>query len=510
MSSQFPAWQKCFPEFLRSFQKIHSSVARSVVIESVLKEGSILSGGAGMALVLFREDRDESCEVFSRGLSETFTQRIPAFTWEKARNVVSINGRAFFLDLPGSRKEEIESIYCFTLAAGEGERGILYFFRFQAGAFPEEEIELLRFFAGEAGAALSNAEAFQEKERQIRQLNILNEATLSLSSVPSLDFLFQKLTDHAQFLLRSDASLLLLVKEDLQEIDQAYCAGGLDVESITRSDGVGETLSNVLLSQHVLNLQSEALAEKAGDLPFPVEGFHDLLTVPIMHLESFNGLLILLNGEKHDPFSGRDEDLILSYTFQTGLAIENARLQEYTRRLSITDGLTGLFNHREFQRRLEEETRRCVRYERSCTLLMLDIDHFKHFNDTYGHPVGDQVLSELAGILRKSTREMDAPARYGGEEFVVILPETVGEKGEVAAERIRSAIEGMEITPAGGGTALLITVSIGVAACPEDGSTREELIRHSDQALYTAKDSGRNRVCRYEDSMEDLPVEKDP
>ncbi|NOY54111.1 MAG: diguanylate cyclase [Deltaproteobacteria bacterium] len=508
MSSELFSYPKHLPALLHSFQKIHSSLARSIVIESILKEGSILSGGAGTALALFREDRNESCEVFSRGLSETFTQSIPALTREKVRDVVSVDGCASFPDLPGSGKEEIESIYCFSLAAGEGERGILYFFRFQAGAFSKEEIGLLRFFAEEAGSALSNAEAFLEKERQIRQLNILNEATLSLSSEPSLDFLFQKLTDHAQFLLRSDASLLLLVEEDLQKIDRVYCAGDLAVESIDLSGGVGETLSGVLLAQHVLNLQSEDLAEKITDLPFPAEEFHHLLTVPIMHLEAFNGLLILLNGGKHGPFSPQDEDLILTYTFQTGLAIENARLQEYTRRLAITDGLTGLFNHREFQRRMEEEVRRCGRYGRCCSLLMLDIDHFKHFNDTYGHPVGDQVLSELAGILRKSTREMDAPARYGGEEFVVILPETEGEKAEIAAERIRKAIEGMKISPPGGGTVLRITVSIGVAAYPEDAETREELIGHSDQALYIAKRSGRNRVCRYEESMENVSVEE--
>ncbi len=505
MSSKSFFSQKRFPVLMRSFQKIHSSLTRSVVIEAILKEGSILSGGAGMALVLFREGSNESCEVFSRGLSETFTQGIPVLTREKVQDLVSINGRAFFLDLPGCQKEEIQSTYCFSLAAGEGGKGVLYFFRFQNGAFPEEEVELMRLFADEAGSALSNTALFHEKERQIRQLNILNEATLSLSSEPTLDFLFQKLTDHAQFLLRSEAALLFLVKEDLQGIDQAYCAGEMAVESIDLSAGVGESLSSVLISQHVMNLQPEDLEKKTLDLPFPIEGIRHLMAVPVMHLESLNGLLILINRGKGGPFVRQDEDLIMTYTFQTGLAIENARLQEHTRRLAITDGLTGIFNHREFQRRLEEEIKRCTRYERSCSLLMLDIDHFKHFNDTYGHPVGDQVLSELAGILQQSTREMDAPARYGGEEFVVILPETEGEKAEVVAERIRKAIEAMEISPSGG-EALRITVSIGVAAYPENATSREELIGHSDQALYIAKRSGRNRICRYEENMEDVSV----
>jgi len=507
MSSKAFFPQKRFPEFMRSIQKIHSSLTRSVVIDTVLKEGAALSGCNGVSVVLLREDRSAPCKVFSHGLSETFSRCIPSLTLEKVRDMVSINGRAFFLDLPGCRKEGIQSTYCFSLKRGEEKSGILYFFRFQEGALSEEEVGLLSFFADEAGSALANATAFQEKERQIRQLNILNEATLSLSSEPSLDSLFQKLTDHAQFLLRSEAALLLLVKPDLKEIDQAYCAGEMAMESLNLSEGLGESLSSVLVSQHVMNLRPEEFEKKTLDLPFSIQGVRHLLAVPIMHLESLKGLLILINRGKGGPFAPQDEDLILTYTFQTGLAIENARLQEHTRRLAVTDGLTDLFNHREFQRRLEDEVKRCARYARCCSLLMIDIDHFKHFNDTYGHPVGDQVLRRVAGILQENTREMDAPARYGGEEFVVILPETEGEYAAVAAERIRKAIAGTPFCQSEGREGLAITVSVGVAAYPEDAATREELISHSDRALYIAKRSGRNRICRYEKSMMDLPVE---
>ncbi|MBO8170224.1 MAG: diguanylate cyclase [Thermoanaerobacteraceae bacterium] len=164
--------------------------------------------------------------------------------------------------------------------------------------------------------------------------------------------------------------------------------------------------------------------------------------------------------------------------------------------LSIRDALTGLYNRREFQRRLKEEVERTRRHGGSFSLLMLDADHFKTINDTYGHQVGDEVLRVMATLICREVRPVDQVARYGGEEFAIILPETSASGALVLAERIRNVIANQAITVSQG-QVLNLTVSIGVAAFPEDARSEEELIDAADQALYAAKHAGRNRACQF-------------
>ncbi|UCF32108.1 MAG: diguanylate cyclase [bacterium] len=171
------------------------------------------------------------------------------------------------------------------------------------------------------------------------------------------------------------------------------------------------------------------------------------------------------------------------------------RANEALRELAVRDGLTGLFNFRHFKDVLYEELARASRYERELCLLMLDVDNFKIYNDTHGHPAGDEVLKTVADILTRRLRDVDRSARYGGEEFLVLLPETTREKGTTVAEDLRVQIEdypfmGRESQPMG-----KVTVSLGVAAFPADGTDVETLIKAVDGALYRAKNSGRNRVA---------------
>lgn len=191
-------------------------------------------------------------------------------------------------------------------------------------------------------------------------------------------------------------------------------------------------------------------------------------------------------------FSEEDLHLLSSFANQAAVAIENARLFAETRRLADTDELTGLCNHRYFYQLLHGEIRRAVRYARPLSLIMLDIDHFKAFNDRHGHLAGDDVLRELAQVLRKNSREVDSVARYGGEEFAVILPETDLSHAAIQAERIRSAVEG---TIQVEGKEHPLTVSIGVASLVGEDERAEDLVRLADRALYRAKAAGRNRVC---------------
>ncbi len=172
------------------------------------------------------------------------------------------------------------------------------------------------------------------------------------------------------------------------------------------------------------------------------------------------------------------------------LKLANTRLEE----LSTTDEMTGLNNYRYFRKHLENEVLRFGRYRIPFSLIFIDVDHFKKYNDRNGHPAGDQLLREVAKIMRSSVRNTDFPARYGGEEFAVLCPNTCPQDAYVLAERIRSTIAGAGL-PHGEGQPLgHMSVSIGVSGCPDHGNTAENILELADQALYYAKSTTRDRV----------------
>lgn len=183
---------------------------------------------------------------------------------------------------------------------------------------------------------------------------------------------------------------------------------------------------------------------------------------------------------------------------QDVLAIEYALLYERARQMAITDRLTTLYNFGYFLERLKEERLRAERYHRLLSLALFDIDHFKKYNDTNGHPAGNEVLKKIATILKQEAREVDIVARYGGEELVVVLPETGRKRAYDFAERVRQRIEEtlfdhMRSQPLG-----KITISGGVATFPVDAASEDDLIKKADNCLYQAKSQGRNRVVAFE------------
>ena len=188
-----------------------------------------------------------------------------------------------------------------------------------------------------------------------------------------------------------------------------------------------------------------------------------------------------------------EKSIACTFADQIALSVANLRLREALRNQSIRDPLTGLYNRRYLEEMMERETRRAIRAEHGLGVLMLDIDHFKRFNDTYGHDAGDTILRETAAFLTSSVRAEDIVCRYGGEEFVIILPMADARASQARAERIRSKIR--ELSTMHQGKALgTITVSMGVAELPEHGTTPKELLAAADAALYRAKRGGRDRV----------------
>lgn len=232
-------------------------------------------------------------------------------------------------------------------------------------------------------------------------------------------------------------------------------------------------------------IEKEKLTTSRLELLCPVKGRSGLI-----------GILALGSKQSGSPFSHDDIEVVTNLAGQASVIIENAQLYTQATIRANTDGLTELYNHRQFHERLEQEIARGSRFGAVFSIIILDIDLFKVYNDIYGHLAGDRILRKLGELLKDSVRKLDIPFRYGGEEFTVILPEARLDNAYKVAERIRRAIESEASTKA-----MTVTVSLGVASWPSDGVTKEEIIGCADAALYRAKQTGRNRTCLSSDIL---------
>jgi two-component system cell cycle response regulator len=202
------------------------------------------------------------------------------------------------------------------------------------------------------------------------------------------------------------------------------------------------------------------------------------------------GVLALYDRVGGEAFDDSDLHTLRTFAGQAGVAVHNVRLHEEAQRLSLTDPLTGLWNYRYLRESLRREVERASRFGRMLTVLVLDLDHFKDVNDTYGHAAGDAVLGEFARRIRVGLREVDVAFRQGGEEFVVLLPETDGYGGAIVAERLGAAVRDRPVTVEG--VQIPVSVSIGVAVYPEHGENSPQVLAAADRALYAAKHAGRD------------------
>jgi diguanylate cyclase (GGDEF)-like protein len=241
-------------------------------------------------------------------------------------------------------------------------------------------------------------------------------------------------------------------------------------------------------------VMSDEIVQVPGDGTLsPSEPIADAaVAVPLRRGNHAIGVLALYGRGPAETFDDDDVHLLQSLVHQAETAIENTFLYEEATRLSITDGLTGLWNRRLFDLRISEELQRAIRFQEPFGLLLVDLDHFKAVNDRFGHQAGDAVLVELARRLSDATRDVDVVTRFGGEEFALILPKTPVPGTMRLAAKVREVVANEPFVA--GNASFPITVSVGAAAYPDHGLSTPDLLAAADAALYRAKENGRNRV----------------
>jgi diguanylate cyclase (GGDEF)-like protein len=407
--------------------------------------------------------------------------------------------------------------------------------------YTDDEIRLAVGIAAQAGVALENARAYERLEQERMALAKLNTR---LSAFAELSGQMRGLLDEDELIdllgrvmweaLEFNQWVVYIYDPESQffnvakafggtpEIDDHYANTPVPARVLYGLLSAARTISQSYFIDHLTHVWTDEEnfylpgEELVGERPEGEWNMFDSLFVPMM---SHNGQLLGYI-EAYDPKDRQRPtvDLVRMIEIFASKAASNIELRRTHRKLeeqSRTDGLTGLYNHRYFQERLTAEVARARRFGKPLTLLMIDVDGFKQFNDSFGHPEGDKVLKAFAGLLLSETRsDVDVVARYGGEEFVVLLPETgvgaatvaaerlqdqlaVGQRpAESVAEAIRMATEGQTFATSEG-VAGRITVSVGIAAYPEQAATALELVTNADRALYMAKRLGKNRTCVY-------------
>jgi diguanylate cyclase (GGDEF)-like protein len=357
--------------------------------------------------------------------------------------------------------------------------------------FDHETIDLLLLFSTQASMALQNARLYSLERRRALQLEAINAIAQQTTAVLDLKELLSKVcilvqkafnVSHVSVLLKDEDDMV--VRAHHGNLTPCLPEGGrvLAVEGFW-----GKTLASAttLIENDVFN--------SPGSIGFYLETA-SRMCIPLVSFGQTLGLLVLDSSET-GAFNIQDKQPLESVADICATAIQNAHYVERMKQLAYLDGLTGIFNRRFFELRMAEELERARRFGAGMAVIMVDIDHFKRLNDEFGHLIGDEVLRQVSSIFHQQLRKIDVVCRYGGEEFAILLSQTNPVHALTVAEKLRAMVEERQFP----GVPRPVTISAGAASYPDNGSTRDELVKAADAGLYAAKQAGRNRVFRAPD-----------
>jgi diguanylate cyclase (GGDEF)-like protein len=352
-----------------------------------------------------------------------------------------------------------------------------------------QQFEFLVAFAQQLSVTVQNAVFYEEQRRAHDELQVLYEAARAVSGTLDLRTVLDSMVTVTCRAFGYENGTILMVDPGTGDltIEAGYghrepvvgqrLPSGTGISGRVARSGTPLVIDDVRHDLRYHRLDDRTQSELA--VPLIAEG----KVLGVFNVES----------ARSGAFGARDLRLLTTLASYAVVAIQNARLYETAQRLAITDGLTELFNHRYLHESLGRVLERARRDAQPVGVIMLEIDHFKRYNDTYGHQSGDEALRTVAGLLRRGSRPSDIVARYGGDEFMVVLPGASKAATHETAERLRRAVEAYPLILADE-VITTVTLSVGVAAFPHDAGTIDELVEAVDRAQYIAKRSGGNKV----------------
>jgi diguanylate cyclase (GGDEF)-like protein len=352
-----------------------------------------------------------------------------------------------------------------------------------------QTIGILELFANQAAQAVLNVMLYERAKSRARALETLGTISKQIGAQLEFDLLLERMVEIIKAHLSCQYCAVLLWHEEKKNWHVAApraTAPSLTVE-LNKVDHIIQQVAR--RGKPVISEQLESSSDDQGN--FRSARFSAFL--PLLDQDTLLGILVVI-GRQDMLFDERDELFWNSLGDQMATAIGNARLYQNAKYSSITDGLTGLYNRRYFQERLISEESRSKRHRHPFSIIMLDIDHFKNYNDTCGHPTGDKALTIIAQLVKAEVRDIDIVARYGGEEFSVILTETDKAGAWKVAERIRKKVADHKFPHGQMQPQKRLTISLGVSCFPQDADNYKDAVERADEALYMAKKLGRNRV----------------
>ncbi len=368
----------------------------------------------------------------------------------------------------------------------DGTVGVLAVADFQhENALDERDFQLLQVCAGEATVALENARLFQREQRRARHLTLLNELGRRAAAVLEPKELLA--TACAQVRAAFGYDLIRIQTLDREKNELVVKAKeGYRSTILGRRFELGEGLSGVCAETGEAVL-SNAVEKDERYAPMH-HGVRSALSLPMKYGNETLGVLTI---ESLKPNSFTEQDVLTLGTLadQVGVALHNAQAYQEAQEQAITDGLTGLKTHRYFMEALEAEWRRAPRWRRPFSLIMMDLDGFKHVNDRLGHLEGDRVLTTVAQALGARSRQSNLVARYGGDEFAILLPDCTTEQAVGMAERLRTKLAANPYLASHN-----VTASFGIATFPLHGTTPDDILRVADCGMYLAKHEHGNSV----------------
>ena len=387
----------------------------------------------------------------------------------------------------------LHAFYAAPILAGSACLGALAVFNYdEARSFEARDLTQVEMIGRQAGIAIQNARLFAAARRRAAEADTLRKAASTVNSALALNEVIENILDQLKAVISYDSAALFM-----QEGDYLRARAGrgfadlaqLMERRIPLNSGLFSLVAEANQVVVIPDMQSHPRFQRWGSTHTP--RIHGWMGVPLRARGSHIGYLAI-DCFRPNAYSTNDAELAQAFADEAAIAIENARLFEQVQRLAITDPLTGLYNRRYFFEGARREFERAARYQLPLAVVMLDLDHFKQVNDSYGHQAGDRVLAVVAGQCQVSLREVDLLARYGGEEFIFLLPQTNLEGAQQMAERLCVQLKKQPVEI--GGQQIAISASLGVAERTAETIDLQDLIHRADQALYAAKEAGRGCV----------------